>query len=90
MGELIPNSQRILTDNTNFVGWTQVSGANSGDFFYLAIGLPTYAASLGAGTQPTVTVDGKGTKITLTGTVDPETTYHLVSWHGPGKPLRFS
>ncbi len=91
MGEQIPDSQRLLTDNTDFVSWTKVSGARDGDFFYIAVGLPTDMAVLGSNAAGvTVVVDGKGTKGTLKGSVDESETYNIVGFHGPGKPLRFA
>jgi len=91
MGELIPSFQTIITqNNSEHVSWTKVKGATSGTFFYMAIAIPTFAIALGPGTQPTVTVDGNGTKITLTGTVDEDTEYNILAFHQDGVPRRFS
>ena len=91
MGEVIPTFQKVFTrNNSEHVSWTKISGATSGTFFYMAIATPTFAAALGSGTQPTVTVDGNGTKITLTGTVDEDTEYNILAFHQDGVPRRFS
>ncbi len=90
MGIQIPDSERILTNNTQTVVWTKISGASSGDFFYISAGLPSFAAVLGSGTLPDLTVSGSGTRITLNGTVDSGTTYDILSIHGPGKARRFN
>jgi len=91
MGEQIPDFQKTMTrNNSEVVSWTRISGATSGDFFYIAIQTPTFAAALGSGVQPIVTVDGNGTKITLTGTVDEDTEYNIIAFHESGIPRRFS
>jgi len=92
MGETIPTFQKVFTrNNSEHVSWTKVGpGVTSGTFFYMAVAIPTFAAALGPGTQPTVTVDGNGTKITLTGTVDEDTEYNILCFHQDGVPRRFS
>jgi hypothetical protein len=90
MGEQLPDFQQVISDGTNSVAWTKLSGLAAGDYFYISVGLPTYAAVLGPGTLPTITVSGPGTKISIRGTVDTDTTYTILSFHGMGKARRFA
>lgn len=93
MGIVIPDAQRTMDDGTNTVSWSEFTGATEGDYFYIAVGLPTYAAVLGSGTQPTAVVGAGGTRITFygpSGSMDTGTTYHVVAFHGPGMPRRFA
>ena len=91
MGENLPDSERMISDNTKIVVWTKISGFNTGDYFYVSHGIPTYASVLGENSDGVeLSVSGPGTKITINGTVSPSETYDILSIHGPGKARRFA